>query len=155
MKVCQNAHLLFLNTKPQLSQAGALLLPKDFVSLFLKELTRILQRMIRCAWLTLWLIAWILKVSGSCIRNAAAALTIPGWCSRSFYMPIWTTSIPAGKLKSSFTVTSIISGLPDMRNRISLPSTVSATGWRRKIIDWFPAGRSDGLLVVNTWVLRY
>ena len=33
MKVCQNAHLLFLCTKPRLSQAGALLLPKDFVSL--------------------------------------------------------------------------------------------------------------------------
>ena len=32
-KVCQNAHLLFLCTKPRLSQAGALLLPKDFVSL--------------------------------------------------------------------------------------------------------------------------
>ena len=32
-KVCQNAHLLFLRTKPRLSQAGALLLPKDFVSL--------------------------------------------------------------------------------------------------------------------------
>ena len=32
------------------------------------------------------------------------------------------------KLKSSFIVTSIISGLPDMRNLISLPSTVSATG---------------------------
>ena len=60
-----------------LSQAGALLLPKDFVSLsikillwqryiivltfpikqcyFLKELMRILQKTIRCAWLTLWL----------------------------------------------------------------------------------------------------
>ena len=38
------------------------------------------------------------------------------------------TSTPAGKSKSSFTVTSIISGWPDMRNRISLPSTVSATG---------------------------
>ena len=33
VKVCQNAHLLFLCTKPRLSQAGALLLPKDFVSL--------------------------------------------------------------------------------------------------------------------------
>lgn len=33
LKVCQNAHLLFLCTKPRLSQAGALLLPKDFVSL--------------------------------------------------------------------------------------------------------------------------
>ena len=32
-KVCQNAYLLFLCTKPRLSQAGALLLPKDFVSL--------------------------------------------------------------------------------------------------------------------------
>ena len=32
-KVCQNARLLFLCTKPRLSQAGALLLPKDFVSL--------------------------------------------------------------------------------------------------------------------------
>ena len=32
-KVCQNAHLFFLCTKPRLSQAGALLLPKDFVSL--------------------------------------------------------------------------------------------------------------------------
>ena len=31
--MCQNAHLLFLCTKPRLSQAGALLLPKDFVSL--------------------------------------------------------------------------------------------------------------------------
>ena len=31
-------------------------------------------------------------------------------------------------IKSSFTVTSIISGWPAMRNRISLPSTVSATG---------------------------
>ena len=50
MKVCQNAHLLFLCTKPLLSQAGALLLPKDFVSLFLKELTRILQKMIQFGW---------------------------------------------------------------------------------------------------------
>ena len=33
MKVCQKAHLLILCTKPRLSQAGALLLPKDFVSL--------------------------------------------------------------------------------------------------------------------------
>ena len=32
-EVCQNVHLLFLSTKPRLSQAGALLLPKDFVSL--------------------------------------------------------------------------------------------------------------------------
>ena len=32
-KVCQKAHLLILCTKPRLSQAGALLLPKDFVSL--------------------------------------------------------------------------------------------------------------------------
>ena len=77
MEVCQNAHLLFLCTKPRLSQAGALLLPKDIVSLSiqfilcqryifaltiptkpcfsLKELMRILQRTIRCAWLTLWL----------------------------------------------------------------------------------------------------
>ena len=76
-EVCQNAHLLFLCTKPRLSQAGALLLPKDIVSLSiqfilcqryifaltiptkpcfsLKELMRILQRTIRCAWLTLWL----------------------------------------------------------------------------------------------------
>ena len=145
---------IILRTKPRLSQAGALLLPKDSVSLgirislwqryifvltiptkpffFLKELMRILQKTIRCAWLTPWLRAWILKVSESCIRNAGAALTTPGWCSRSFCMPIWTTSTPAGKLKSSFTVTSIISGWPDMRNRISLPSTVSATGWRRK-----------------------
>ena len=67
----------FLRTKPRLSQAGALLLPKDFVSLgnknftmtkihfrsynpnqtvfFLKELMRILQKTIRCAWLTPWL----------------------------------------------------------------------------------------------------
>ena len=78
MKVCQNAHLLFLCTKPRLSQAGALLLPKDFVSLsitfytrskkihfrpynpnqtvlFPQELTRILQSMIQFGWLTLWL----------------------------------------------------------------------------------------------------
>ena len=143
-----------LRTKPRLSQSGALLLPKDSVSLgirisiwqryifvltiptkqcfFLKELTRILQSMIQFGWLTLWLRAWTLKVSGSCIMNAAAALTIPGWCSRSISMPIWTTSTPAVKLKSSFIVTSIISGLPDMRNLISLPSTVSATGWKRK-----------------------
>ena len=116
--VCQNAHLLFLWTKPRLSQAGALLLPKDFVSLsiqillwqryiivltfpikqcyFLKELMSILQKTILCAWLTLWLKAWILKVSGSYIKNAVAALTIPRWCSRSFCMPIWTTSTPAG-----------------------------------------------------------
>ena len=33
VKVCQKAHLLFLCTKPRLSQAEALLLPKDFVSL--------------------------------------------------------------------------------------------------------------------------
>ena len=93
----------FLRTKPRLSQAGALLLPKDFVSLsissllwqryifvltiptkpffFLKELMRILQKTIRCAWLTPWLRAWILKVSESCIRNAGAALTTPEWCS--------------------------------------------------------------------------
>ena len=32
-RVCQNAHLHFLCTKPRISQAGALLLPKDFVSL--------------------------------------------------------------------------------------------------------------------------
>ena len=38
MKVCQNAHLLFLCTKPRLSQAGALLLPKDFVSLSISSL---------------------------------------------------------------------------------------------------------------------
>ena len=31
MKVCQKAHLLFCMTKPRLSQAGALLFPKDFV----------------------------------------------------------------------------------------------------------------------------
>ena len=35
-KVCQNARLLFLCTKPRLSQAGALLLPKDFVSLSIR-----------------------------------------------------------------------------------------------------------------------
>ena len=33
LKVCQNAPLLFFTQKPRLSQAGALLLPKDFVSL--------------------------------------------------------------------------------------------------------------------------
>lgn len=32
-EVCQNAHLPILCTRPRLSQAGALLLPKDFVSL--------------------------------------------------------------------------------------------------------------------------
>ena len=31
--MCQKAHLLILCTKPRLSQTGALLLPKDFVSL--------------------------------------------------------------------------------------------------------------------------
>ena len=68
---------IILRTKPRLSQAGALLLPKDSVSLrhknftmtkihfrpkfptqtvlFLKELMRILQKTIRCAWLTPWL----------------------------------------------------------------------------------------------------
>ena len=67
----------FLRTKPRLSQAGALLLPKDFVSLgnknftmtkihfrsynpnqtvlFPQRLMRILQSMIQFGWLTLWL----------------------------------------------------------------------------------------------------
>ena len=39
MKVCQNARLLFLCTKPRLSQAGALLLSKDFVSLGIRIFT--------------------------------------------------------------------------------------------------------------------
>ncbi len=33
MRMCQNAYPLFFMTKPRLSQAEALLLPKDFVSL--------------------------------------------------------------------------------------------------------------------------
>ena len=46
LKVCQNAHLLFLCTKPRLSQAGALLLPKDFVSLSITfyTMTKLLQK---------------------------------------------------------------------------------------------------------------
>ena len=75
---CVKMHtFIILRTKPRLSQAGALLLPKDSVSLgikfhydkdtfsslhfptkpffFLKELMRILQKTIRCAWLTPWL----------------------------------------------------------------------------------------------------
>ena len=38
LKVCQNAPLLFFTQKPRLSQAGALLLPKDFVSLSISSL---------------------------------------------------------------------------------------------------------------------
>ena len=37
----------------------------------------ILQSMIQFGWLTLWLRAWTLKVSGSCIRNAGASPYYP------------------------------------------------------------------------------
>lgn len=65
--------------------------------------------------------AWTLKVQE--IVQGKRPQPLPSrMMLRSFCMPIWTTSTPAGKSKSSFTVTSIISGLR-MRNRISSPST--------------------------------
>ena len=67
MKVCQNARLLFLCTKPRLSQAGALLLSKDFVSCMDHSPTkavglkclflRIMHRVIRITLLAV--VAWL------------------------------------------------------------------------------------------------
>ena len=37
MRVCQNVHILFLCTKPRLSQARALLFPKVFVPLGIQK----------------------------------------------------------------------------------------------------------------------
>ena len=39
MRVCQNVHILFLCTKPRLSQARALLFPKVFVPLGTKKIS--------------------------------------------------------------------------------------------------------------------
>ena len=39
MRVCQNVHILFLCTKPRLSQARALLFPKVFVPLGIKKIS--------------------------------------------------------------------------------------------------------------------
>ena len=38
-RVCQNVHILFLCTKPRLSQARALLFPKVFVPLGIKKIS--------------------------------------------------------------------------------------------------------------------
>ena len=39
VRVCQNVHILFLCTKPRLSQARALLFPKVFVPLGIKKIS--------------------------------------------------------------------------------------------------------------------
>ena len=80
------------------------------------------------AWLTPWLRALNLESFRKLYKECGRSPYHPRMMSRSFCMPIWTTSTPCWKIEKSFTVTSIISGWPDMRNRISLPSTVSATG---------------------------
>ena len=139
-----------LRTKPRLSQAGALLLPKDFVSLGNKNFT--MTKIHFRSYNPNQTVLFPQRIDEDIAENdpvrmvdaLVESLNLESFrklykeCGRSPYHPKIMLKVilyaymnniySCRKIESSFTVTSIISGWPDMRNRISLPSTVSATG---------------------------